>query len=268
MKIYNAFGIKPTNTHVSAGSDYYIPNIDDFDVMRSSIALKAFEKSYNVSGEDIKDIRAAFEELADPDETNQITNMIHLFLALGNKQLDELKEYSLQKAVNYFYEEYVLFDDSGKVGIKLKLNDTLFINSGIKVALDTILSEMEESDTEHPNIAGAKILRDLGIGIAGLYVNKSGMGNKGWDVRACLVDEDYAGYVHLSMAYTKNVYEDEFRRTNAHTDVVFAGDKLVQMMLIPVFHTIYEEINEAEYINIMKNSKRGDSGFGSSDVKH
>ena len=34
MKIYNAFGIKPTNTYVSAGSDYYIPNIDDFDIKK------------------------------------------------------------------------------------------------------------------------------------------------------------------------------------------------------------------------------------------
>ena len=39
-------------------------------------------------------------------------------------------------------------------------------------------------------------------------------------------------------------------------------------MLIPVFHTEYEEINEVEYEKIMSNSNRGDAGFGSSDVKH
>lgn len=252
MKIYNAFGIKPTNTYVSAGSDYYIPNIDDFNIKKSSEALKSFEKSYGVSYDDIKIIRNQFEVLEDTNETNQITNMIHLFLALGNKKLDELKKFSLVDAVDYFYEEYLIEDNNGNVGIKLKLNDTLFINSGIKVALDTVLQEQGTEDVE--------IVRSLGIGVAGLYVNKSGMGNKGFDVRACLVDEDYGGYVHLSMAYTKDVFENG-------KNIVYVGDKLVQMMLIPVFHTQYEEVDELEYNTIMSESERGDSGFGSSDVK-
>ena len=29
IKIYNGFGITPTNTHVSAGTDYYVPNINE-----------------------------------------------------------------------------------------------------------------------------------------------------------------------------------------------------------------------------------------------
>ena len=47
MKIYNEFGITPTNTYVSAGSDYYIPNIDDFNFTQAQNALKAFEKLDN-----------------------------------------------------------------------------------------------------------------------------------------------------------------------------------------------------------------------------
>lgn len=261
MKIYNEFGIKPTNTYVSAGSDYYIPNIDDFDFNKSAKALKAFEKSYSVTAEDIELIRGEFEMFQGKVETNQITNMIHLFLAVGNKELDRRKSISLTGAVDYFWEEYLVIDEIGNVGVKLKLNDTLFINSGIKIALDTIISEMEETDTRYPNIEGAKILRDLGIGVAGLYVNKSGKGNAGFSVRACLVDEDYSGFVHLSMAYTKDVFKNG-------KNIVFVGDKLVQMMLIPVFHTTYEEISENEYNDIMSGSERGDSGFGSSDIKH
>ena len=145
-----------------------------------------------------------------------------------------------------------------------KLFNDLKIKSGLffgKVELDTVLGEMEPSDTEHPNISSVNVLRDLGIGVAGLYVNKSGKGNAGFDVRAQLVDEDYSGYVHLSIAYTKDLFEDG-------KNVVFVGDKLVQMMLIPVFHTQYEEVNSEEYNKIMSKSKRGDSGFGSSDVKH
>lgn len=253
MKIYNAFGITPTNTYVSAGTDYYVPNIDDYDFKKVEIAIAAFEKSYKISHDDIEVIRTQFEILDDPKETNQITNMVHLFLALGNKKLDELKKESLIDAVDYFHEEYIVMDNNGKVGIKLKLNDTLFINSGIKIALDTVLSYKSSKLISE--------FRNLGIGVAGLYVNKSGKGNAGFDVRACLVDEDYAGYVHLSQAYTKDLFEDG-------QNIVYVGDKLTQMMLLPIFHSQYEEVSEYEYDEIMRDSNRGDSGFGSSDIKH
>ena len=258
MKIYNAFGIKPTNTYVSAGTDYYVPNIDDFNFKQCSTALLAFQKSYKVTGDDLEVIRLSFEKHIDPNETNQITNLIHLFLALGNKELDRRKKIDLSGAVDYFFENYVIIDPlNGQVGIVLQLNDTLFINSGIKVALDTVLS-----DKDDPNLSRVvDMLRKLGIGIAGLYVNKSGKGNAGFDVRACLVDEDYSGYVHLSMSYTKDLFENG-------KNIVYAGDKLVQMILIPVFHDEYIDTDENEYNEIMSQSKRGDAGFGSSDIKH
>ena len=161
-------------------------------------------------------------------------------------------------AINYFINDFIIYDEkNNKVGIKMQLNDTLFVNSGIKVALDTVLSEKVAPNPQH----AVNLFRMLGIGVAGLYVNKSGCGNKGWDVRACLVDEDYAGFVHLSMAYTKDVIEDK-------QNIVYCGDKLTQMMLIPVFHDEYIESTEDEYNKIMKNSQRGDKGFGSSDIKH
>ena len=151
-------------------------------------------------------------------------------------------------AVNYFYINILTYDSKNdKVGVKMQLNDTLFINSGIKVALDTVLG-----DKIGPNPSNAvKMLRLLGIGVAGLYVNKSGKGNAGWDVRACLVDEDYVGFVHLSQAYTKELIEDG-------QNIVYCGDKLTQMMLIPVFHDEYVDIDEDDYNKIMANSKRGD----------
>ena len=252
MKIYNAFGIKPTNTYISTGTDYYVPNIDDYDVHKSQCALEAFEKSYGMSRDDINLIYWQFESHEDSNESNQITNLVHLFLATGNKILDQWKKESLIDAVDYFYENYVIHHKNGIVGIKLKLNDTLFINSGIKVALDTVLSDKNDKIIAN--------FRNLGIGVAGLYVNKSGKGNAGFDVRACLVDEDYAGYVHLSMAYTKDLFEEG-------KYIVYVGDKLTQMMLLPVFHSNIEEIDETEYNEIMSDSERGDAGFGSSDIK-
>lgn len=258
MDILNSFGIKPTNTFVSAGTDYYVPNIDDNDITKRALALNAFEKSYGINSGDIVIIkdRLSLLVLDDHKDTNQICNLIHFFLAVGNKELDKRKSISLAGAVDYFYENYVIWDKDDKCGVALKLNDTLFINSGIKVALDTAwnVNGKEKYET-------VRLLKNLGFGIAGLYVNKSGKGNAGFDIRACLVDEDYSGYVHLSMAYTKDLFKEG-------KNFVYAGDKLVQMMLIPIIHTTYNERNEYDYNEIMSQSKRGDSGFGSSDVKH
>ena len=176
----------------------------------------------------------------------------------NDPNLEEIKQQSTILAIHAFINEFVIYDEEhDKVGLKMQLNDTLFINSGMKVALDTVLA-----DKIGPNPSNAvNILRLLGIGVAGLYVNKSGKGNAGWDVRACLVDEDYAGFVHLSQAYTKELIEDG-------QNIVYCGDKLTQMMLIPVFHDEYVDIDEDDYNKIMANSKRGDKGFGSQDIKH
>jgi dUTPase len=63
------------------------------------------------------------------------------------------------------------------------------------------------------------------------------------------------------MSYTKEVIENK-------QNIVYCGDKLTQMMLIPIFHDEYVDVDEETYNNIMKNSQRGDKGFGSSDIKH
>lgn len=253
MKIYNAFGITPTNSFTSAGSDYYIPNLETEEQI--NLALKAFEKSYGKSTEQINEIYQEFIKQYEVKE--QATNLTHLFLATYDKHLEAAKTGSIYSAVKYFINNFVVYDRKKKVvGVALKLNDTLFINSGIKVALPTAWND-KGPNTEHLR----KMLELLGFGIAGLYVNKSGCGNRGWDVRACLVDEDYAGYVHLSQSYTKDLYIEG-------QNVVYCGDKLVQMMLIPIIHTVYENSKENEYNKIMENSQRGDSGFGSTDIKH
>jgi len=261
MKFYNAFGIKPTNTFTSAGSDYYIPNLDTEE--KKNLAYKAFEKSYKKTTEEITRIHDTFEFiLTSENETaliKHIPNMVQLYLSLYNLELEGLKENTnYVEAVTYFLGACLAYDyKNDKVGVKLNLNDTLFINSGIKIALDTVLSDKDNSDTQDI----ISMLRSLGIGVAGLYVNKSGMGNKGFDIRACLVDEDYSGFVHLSVAYTKDVYDNG-------ENIVYCGDKLTQMMLIPVFHDEYIDTDEDNYNKIMANSKRGDSGFGSHDIKH
>lgn len=256
MKFYNAFGIKPTNSFTSAGSDYYVPNIKTDKQIK--LALKAFEKSYGKTTEEINRLLTLFDVLEDSSLKNNTINLVHLFLATYNSTLEEIKNERWSSAVLYFLDNFVVYDkDKDVVGVRLNLNDTLFINSGVKIALDTVLSKHVAPNTSQE----VNLLRRLGIGVAGLYVNKSGKGNAGFDVRACLVDEDYSGFVHLSQSYTKELIEDG-------QNIVYCGDKLTQMVLIPVFHDEYEDVTEDEYNEIMSNSKRGDCGFGSQDIKH
>lgn len=260
MKCYNAFGIKPTNSFTSAGSDYYIPNLTTPTQIQR--AYKAFEKSYNKTTEEINELVKRFEVVIDDrhhsELQHQIPNLIHLYLALYDSNLESIKKQSTILAIQAFIDEFIVYDETqDKVGLKMQLNDTLFINSGVKIALDTVLSDKTGPNPSHL----IDLLRLLGIGVAGLYVNKSGKGNAGWDVRACLVDEDYSGFVHLSQAYTKELIEDG-------QNIVYCGDKLTQMMLIPVFHDEYVDTDEDNYNKIMANSQRGDKGFGSQDIKH
>lgn len=253
MKCYNAFGITPTNSFTSAGSDYYIPNLKDENQIK--LALKAFEKSYKKSTEQINMIYNEFKNQY--EHKDEAANLTHLFLATYDKTLEGAKSNSIEYAISYFINNFIVYDKTKKVvGISLKLNDTLFINSGIKVALPTAWND------NGPNTTNLRqMLELLGFGIAGLYVNKSGCGNKGWDVRACLVDEDYAGFVHLSQSYTKDLFMEG-------DNIIYCGDKLTQMMLIPIIHSTYETTEETNYNKIMEGSQRGDSGFGSTDVKH
>ena len=260
MKFYNAFGIKPTNTYTSAGTDYYIPNLDTPQKVEK--AYKAFEKSYEKTAEQITKLDETFEAIFRIKEQDNlkkhIANLVHLYLAFYDPELEAIKREDFLASIEIFLSEFVIYDEKNdKIGIKVRCNDTLFINSGIKVALDTVLSEKVAPNPQH----AVNLFRMLGIGVAGLYVNKSGNGNKGWDVRACLVDEDYAGFVHLSMSYKKETIEDK-------QNIIYCGDKLTQMMLIPIFHDEYIDADEEEYNKIMENSQRGDKGFGSSDIKH
>lgn len=234
IKIYNGFGITPTNTYVSAGTDYYVPLIENNDVEKVHIAHEAFTKSYGVTMNDIYVINELFL-LNDNDDkiAPQLVNVLHLYLAIYNYNLNAFKESDPKTAVKYFIEHYLTFDKNGVPGVKMKVNDTLFINSGIKIALPA--------------------------GYAGVYLNKSGKGNAGFDVRAQVVDEDYAGYVHLSQSFTKE---------SDKKNIVYCGDKLVQMLILPVLHTTPVEVSEVEYLKLMQGTERGDSGFGSSDVKH
>lgn len=235
MKIFNEFGIKPTRNHTAAGFDFYIPELTDVDIKEADNILEAWSKSY---GKTVPELRVALQHLiatvrrerGDKFCVGNELNILQLWLLIDSPILRYVG--SEESNMYMFVTSYLTFDSSNKPGINVYSNDHVFINSGIHVGLKP--------------------------GTAGIFFNKSGRGTKGWDVRACVVDEDYTGFVHLSLAYTKDDVPTK----------IYVGDKIVQMLVMNIDKEPAEEIGKDEYYKLMENSQRGAAGFGSSDEKH
>ena len=240
MIIYNGFSKTPTRNFQAAGIDFFIPNVDDNNEEQVNIAKEAFKESYKLNDEQIDKFFSTIDELATEDQKDIIKNnkwnTLHLFYGLKSKDIFKLqqKKASFSKIVDYFLDNYLVQSKDGCVGLRMNFSDMLFINSGIKVAL--------------------KPYRSLE------FKNKSGKGVAGYSIKACLVDEDYAGYMHLSIQYLWYDRDGGGR--------VYVGDKLTQGTVQEVETDDAEEVTLEKYNEIMANSKRGASGFGSSDVKH
>lgn len=232
MKILNEFGITPTRNHTAAGYDFYVPNIKR-NVEDSDFILEAFSKSYKKSVDELKKLidRLVLQISATIGEQyieGKELNVLLLYLSL-----DSLALRSCDDPIDYFVENYLVYDSNNNPGIKPMGFDQVLFNSGIHTALDP--------------------------GTAGIFFNKSGRGTKGWDVRACVVDEDYTGFVHLSLQYCKMHDND---------GIIYCGDKITQMVILNVGQSEVEEVDKDMYETIMKDSERGNKGFGSSDEKH
>lgn len=94
-------------------------------------------------------------------------------------------------------------------------------------------------------------------GYVGIFFNKSGVGVKGVQVGACVVDSDYRGEVHLNV---HNMTIDSI----IHFD---PGQKLVQMLIMPLYEYGMTEIGTDEYKADYDNTERGSGGFGSTGIK-
>lgn len=240
MYIYNGFSQTPTRNFTAAGIDFYVPNIDDENIEQSTIAIEAFKKSYKLSDAAIEQFYETVDEFASHELIEKLrgnyTNLLLLYCGLNDKEryfMRRDKTKTENDCIKYFLDNVLVFDDNGRPGVKCKFSDMLFINSGIKVALNP-----------HKSLE---------------FKNKSGKGTQGWSVKACLVDEDYTGYVHLSLQYLW--WDDAF-------GTIYVGDKITQGTVQQVETDDAIELYDYEYDDMMATSKRNDSGFGSSDVKH
>lgn len=255
---YNTFGIVPTKNYEAAGYDWYIPNIDDNDKeMIEDFIKPALKQSYNIDEHQLQELIAYLKtnvsdrfylDIDDDEETlvynkkarecfeHNIYNVVLLYLSYTKKSRNWLDAFGnpLVYPVMSFVHTNLLFDVERCVpGIKLSKDDTLIVNSGVKEILPS----------DH----------------AGVFFNKSGRGSSGYDVRACVVDEDYTGYVELNVAFTGK---------DSANSVLYCGDKLLQQLILPLYKSESKTISKEEFEKMTSKSLRGEAGFGSSDEKH
>lgn len=255
----NVFGVKPTKNFDAAGYDFYIPNINDNDaVLINSKVIPALCKSYGLTETQLRQITdfiliiAEDKYYADTEDEctekyREIKNTIHankwnsclLLLSMSFKSnlpvVDDTGTPISYNIAKFVYDNLVVDTTNGVTGILLHPGETLFINSGVKEKLPE--------------------------GYAGVFMNKSGRGSSGYDVRACVVDEDYTGYVHLNLQF-------QGQNVSSHNSEIYCGDKIVQQLILPLYKDKEQEVNEEDFIRITSDSKRGDSAFGSSNEKH
>lgn len=90
-----------------------------------------------------------------------------------------------------------------------------------------------------------------------LVANKSGVASKkGLNHLAELIDADYHGEIHI------NLYN-----TGTEPVTIATGDKITQLMNLPIIYPTWEEISNDEFSKCIDNTSRGEKGFGSSDIK-
>lgn len=86
------------------------------------------------------------------------------------------------------------------------------------------------------------------------FNNKSGVASKkGLIVGASVVDVGYEGECHIDV-----------HNVSSRSQVINAGDKIVQAILIPVSFAMPEEVASVEELYAGSKSERGEGGFGSS----
>lgn len=261
LKFFNAFGIVPSKNYEAAGWDWYVPNIDrDSDKLRIDKYVRpALCKGYGITDEQIDQLMKIMGNIIndhyyfDEDDTKFTQrskeirecynankyNSLLLYLAFSFKSNNRLFNIDGEPALynmNMFIYNNLLFDvNNNTVGVELERGNTLFINTGVKEKVPT--------------------------GYAGVFLNKSGRGSSGYDVRAQVVDEDYTGYVHINV---------QFLGQKSSESRIYCGDKLVQQLVLPLYKESEDdgECSEEEFNSLTAKSQRGEQGFGSSNEKH
>lgn len=240
LKIYNEFGEMPKVSFTAAGQDFCIPKLNGKSKEQIEAAKKALCKSYNITLDDLEEMKDIMEthlrNIVDEDNEEFLAksnalDALHLYLALDPNILHSPRAFTQDRIEWFCMARLAYSSDRDCVGIHMETGEQIKINSGIHEVLPS----------NH----------------VGIMLNKSGKGNDGFDVRSQVIDEDYTGIVHLSLAYTK---------VGKPSPILWCGDKIVQQVIVPVWQVSdIEEISSESYNSCMEGSERGDQGFGSTD---
>ena len=102
------------------------------------------------------------------------------------------------------------------------------------------------------NIASG-IIANIPKGHALIVMNKSGVAlKKGLQVGACVIDEDYQGEIYMHVRNIGDNFVD-----------ILPGEKLVQMLLVPVTYTTIDVVYKKEDLFGGRTTEREDGKFGS-----
>ena len=120
-----------------------------------------------------------------------------------------------------------LFIPDDFVTTTIKVNESILIPSGIKA-----------------NIPDNHVL---------IAMNKSGIAvKKSLLIGACVIDEDYQGEMHIDL-----------KNAGTIPQTLHAGDKIIQLVCLPVNYVSIEEVNSEEDLFNNITTHRGSGGFGS-----
>jgi deoxyuridine 5'-triphosphate nucleotidohydrolase len=99
------------------------------------------------------------------------------------------------------------------------------------------------------------IFAEVPKGYALVAMNKSGVATKKHlQVGACVIDEDYQGEIHLHV-----------RNIGQNVEELKPGEKIVQMLLLPVFYDSIEVVESKEVLYNGQVTERGEGAFGSAN---
>lgn len=114
--------------------------------------------------------------------------------------------------------------------------------------------------------AGGRVKINTHVGVAlpegtvGLILDRSSMGSIGVKTFGGVIDQNYRGEIQIVLGQISRSLEPDGSYTIASYDPVhiMRGDKIAQMIIVPVFTPELEEVSEFE------TTDRNDNGFGSS----
>ena len=149
-------------------------------------------------------------------------------------------------------------------GKTLNLNELTKLNNCVLNVKNISFSDSHALMLIERMEAGSNLIQETLVYAYGSNEN----GQLGIDYDPKLLNNYYHSWTQVPLNYIGEPNVIIQKRLVSRIYNVYCGDKLTQMMLIPVFHTEYIETSEEEYNDIMSKSNRGDSGFGSSDIKH